>query len=63
MLFAGGYGDGRLYAFERADGSELWQHDTGDGIVSDLTVRGDRVYAATVDGNVVAYRIWRTFNR
>ncbi len=63
VLFAGGYGDGRLYALQREDGSEFWRRKTGDGIVSDITVLGERLYAATVDGNVVAYRVWRTFNR
>jgi len=63
VLFAGGYGDGRLYALQRDDGSEFWHHTIGDGIVTDITVLGERVYASTVDGTLAAYRVWRTFNR
>lgn len=63
VLAAGGYGDGRLYALNRDDGTRFWEHGTDTGVVSDLSVLGDTVYAASVEGTLYAFRIWRTFEQ
>jgi len=43
---------GYLYAFDRATGQVVWQHTAAGGFPSDVQVRGSRVYAVTMTGEV-----------
>ena len=63
VFVAGGYGDGRLYAFERTAGEPFWSDDVSHGVIADLSIVGDVLYAATVDGKLTAQKIVRTFER
>lgn len=63
VIVAGGYGDGRLYALNRDDGARFWQGETDSGVVTDLAVHGDTVYATSVEGSLYAFRVLRTFDR
>lgn len=63
VFAAGGYGDGRIYAFERTSGERFWERKVGDGIINDIAIVGDIVYATTVDSRLVAFKVVRTFDR
>jgi outer membrane protein assembly factor BamB len=50
-----GAGDGKLYAFDMADGKILWSYDLGVPITSSPAVSGNAVFAVTFDGTVYAF--------
>ncbi len=52
-----GLGDGRLVAVDASSGHEVWESDTGPGLVGGIAVAGDLVLAATggLRGGVVAF--------
>lgn len=45
---------GYLYAFDRTDGTLLWRHPTGDGVISTPAVDGNTVYVGSSDDSVYA---------
>lgn len=63
VIVAGGYGDGRLYALNRTDGGRFWQGETDTGVITDLAVHDDTIYATSVEGSLYAFRVNRTFDR
>ncbi len=52
-LFAGG-GDGKVYAFESANGEARWAYDYGAPFNSQPVVSSSRVYIGSEDGNLLA---------
>ena len=45
---------GKVYAVNRADGSELWKIDFKTGFLAGASVQGDRVLIGDIDGNLYA---------
>ena len=64
LVFVGaGAGDGALYAFDQTTGQLFWKYDSGTKIQSDLAIDGDRLYAVTGDGQLLAFQIHSTTKR
>ena len=49
--------DGFLYALSAEDGKELWKQELGSEILSAPTLRGDKVYVASLEGKVSAFNL------
>lgn len=61
LVFVGaGAGDGRLYAFDAKSGKPFWTYETGTKVQADLLVDGDRLFAVTGDGQLLAFQIHKT---
>jgi outer membrane protein assembly factor BamB len=54
VIYVGSY-DGRLYALDRATGTELWDSPTGDIITSSPAVADGMVYVGSHDGKLYAF--------
>jgi outer membrane protein assembly factor BamB len=50
-----GSNDGNVYAVDRADGTKLWQYQTGDTVLSSPAVADGSVYVGSFDGNLYAF--------
>lgn len=50
-----GASDGTLYALNRADGRQLWKHETGAPIFATVAVSGNALYVADFSGNVYGF--------
>jgi outer membrane protein assembly factor BamB len=50
----GGSSDGRIYAFDSADGQARWAYDHGSPFNSQPVVSGSHVYIGSEDGNLLA---------
>jgi outer membrane protein assembly factor BamB len=53
VVYFGAY-DGFVYALNAIDGTPRWRFETGDPIVSSLTLSGDTLYVGSTDGNLYA---------
>jgi outer membrane protein assembly factor BamB len=47
-----GSGDGRLYALNPKDGSEIWRLDLGEGVSTDLAFANGRIVVGGNDSNL-----------
>jgi outer membrane protein assembly factor BamB len=54
VVYCGG-GDGRLRAFDLADGKVMWAYDLGVPVTSSPAVSGNAVYVCTFDGTLYAF--------
>ena len=64
--FFAGLEDGRLRAFDTADGSQVWTQQVGERIAAPGIVADDTVYTAAFEGTIAAFGVsngaerWRT---
>jgi len=49
-----GSGDGNVYALAASDGSQRWQVQTGDAVLSTPAVVNGTVYVGSFDNNIYA---------
>ncbi len=49
VVYAGGH-DGWIYAIDAKTGGKIWEHKTGDHVMTTPQYRGGRVYAGSMDG-------------
>jgi len=49
VVYAGGH-DGWIYAVDAKTGKKIWEHKTGDHVMTTPQFRGGRVYAGSMDG-------------
>lgn len=57
--------DGRVYKLDLNDGSRVWEYDTQSLILSSPVLKGNEVFVATTDGQVMqlnthGQKVWRT---
>ena len=52
-IYVGG-ASGFLYCYGKSDGSLIWKHEQTDWVRSRPYLRGDKLYVATLDGNLTA---------
>ncbi len=62
IFFAGGQGDGRIYAIEKDSCKLFWKHKTGYKIESDPVFDGDQFYITSGDNKLYAFKINKTAN-
>ena len=60
IFFAGGQGDGRIYAIEKDSCKLFWKYKTGYKIESDPIFDGDQFYITSGDNKLYAFKINKT---
>jgi outer membrane protein assembly factor BamB len=60
VVFAGGAGDGGIYALDRATGKLFWSVQTGGKIEADVVAEGNRIYVASGDRRMWSYQFNKT---
>ncbi len=55
-----GWGEGKLYALSTENGEKIWEHTIDGHILSSPAIAGEHLYAATMDGNLYAFRLSET---
>jgi outer membrane protein assembly factor BamB len=60
VIFAGGSGDGTVYAVDRGTGKLFWSYTTQDKIEGDLLVEGNRAYVGSGDKRLYCFQFNKT---
>ena len=60
VLFAGGSGDGTVYAVDKATGKLFWSYTTQDKIEGDMVVDGNRLYIGSGDKRLYCFQFNKT---